>query len=200
MKRTAAVILPLLLAVLCACAAAPTMDLSGYLHERSRLSLPLDVANLFQTQETDGAGYCLPLSDRLTVRLLAEEGGALFECRVLLQKLDLNGETLPHDGETRDAFLQECAAVLRAFCGVSAEDAAATLRALSMEDDAAYRQTGMLTTKLGAYAVRFQSHPLEAAFSVRDERLRVLPSGETPESRPLFDDTTATRTETVPHK
>lgn len=200
MKRTAAVILPLLLAVLCACAAASPMDLSGYLHARSRLSLPLGVADLYQTQETDGAGYCLPLSDRLTLRFLAEKSGALYECRVLLRKRSANGEALPLDYETKDAFLRECSATLQAFCGISAEDAEKTLCALSMEDDASYGQTGILTTKTGAWAVRFQSHPLEAAFSVRDERLCALPTAETPVSRPLFDDTTATRTETVPHK
>lgn len=200
MKRTAAVILPLLLAVLCACAASPTMDLSGYLHARSLLSLPLEITALYQTQEANGAGYCLPLNDRLTVRFLAEASGALYECRVLLRKLDTNGEALPLDNETKDAFLRECSATLQAFCGVSPEDAEATLRALSMEDDASYGQTGMLTTKTGAWAVRFQSHPLEAAFCVRDERLLSLPTAETPVSRPLFDDTTATRTETVPHK
>ena len=200
MKRTAAVILPLLLAVLCACAVSPTMDLSGYLHARRRLSLPLDITALYQTQETDGAGYCLSLSDRLTLRFLAEDDGALYECRVLLRKLGTNGEVLPLDEKIKDAFLCECSATLQAFCSISAEDAETLLAALSMEDDNACAQTGTLTTKTGVWAVRFQSHPLEAAFSVRDERLLPLPTAEIPDSHPRFADTTATRTETVPHK
>ncbi len=199
MKKTA-LLLPLLLAVLCACAVSPTMDLSGYLAARERLSLPLPLDGLFQTGDGDAVAYCLPLSGRLTLRFLAEDGGALYECRVLLRMTEPGGTALPLDRETKEAFLSECAAALRAFCGADEAEALRLLRTLSMEEDAAYGKMGMLTTQTGHYAVRFQVHPLEAAFSVRDEQLRALPTGKTPESRPQFGDTTATRKETVPHR
>ena len=199
LKKTA-LLLPLLLAVLCACAVSPTMDLSGYFAARDRLGSALPMYGLYQTGEETGVSYCLPLSDRLTLRFLAEESGALYECRVLLRMMEPNGAAFVPDGETRNAFLAECAAALRAFCGVDAQTAEVLLQSLAMTDGASYGKTGTLTARTGHCAVRFQSHPLEAAFSVRNEELRTLESGSPPESRPLFGDTTATRKETVPHR
>ncbi len=200
MKRTVLIsVLLLLLAVLCACAAPPTMDLSGFLQNRRSLGAPPDLTRLYRTESADGQQFFLPLGETLSLRLLALETGELYECRVLLQKMTGAGALLPAAAQ-QEAFGRECALTLQAFCGVPAREAAALLRALSVFDPASLQSAGACTTAAGPFALCLQSHPLELAFSVRDTRLRDLPAARMPESRPLFGETAATRSETVPHK
>lgn len=201
MKRTVLLsICFLLLAVLCACAASPTMDLSGFLQSRKALGAPLDPSRLYRTESDDGEQFWLPQSDTLSLRLFAGETGELYECRVLLQKRSPDGTALEPDETEKAAFRAQCAASLQSLCGVSPQEADRLLRSLSVFDDAALTGTGTLTTRIGPFVLKLMSHPLETAFSIRDTRLREEPASFVPESRPLFGDTTATRRETVPHK
>ena len=176
------------------------MDLSGFLQSRKEIGAPLDLTRLYRTESENGEQYYLPVDQTLSLRLLAAETGALYECRVLLQKRDPTGSSLPLNAAAKDAFRAECLLTLRAFCCVSAEEGERLLRALSVFDDAAVQQSGTLTTQSGPFTLTLRAHPLETAFSVRDTRLRELPSSAMPESRPLFGETTATRRETVPHR
>lgn len=201
MKRFALLSLCLLLfAVLCACAVSPGMDLSGFLQTRREIGAPLDPARLYRTESDDGEQFFLPLSQTLSLRLLAAQTGALYECRVLLQKRDLAGGSLPLDAAAADAFRAECAATLRAFCGLAPAEAEQLLRALAVFADDTLEKTGALTVRSGAFVLTLQSHPLETVLSARDTRLREVPPSSVPESRPAFGDTTATRRETVPHR
>lgn len=201
MKRTALLCAALLLlAVLCACATMPVMDLSGFLQTCRELGLPLELSRLYRTEGGEGEQYWLPQSDSLSLRLFAAETGALYECRVLLRRLRDDGAALPLGDAEQDAFLCECSATLQAFCGCSAEEADRLLSALGVCENALSPSAGTLTLAHGSFTLTLQTHPLETAFSVRDTRLREAPTYAVPESRPLFGDTTATRRETVPHR
>lgn len=201
MKRTVLLaVCFLLLTALCSCAAAPTMDLSGFLQNRKDLGQPLGLNSLFRTEDEGDSQYWLPVSGRVSLRLFAVESGDLYECRVLLQKQDLTGTSMRLESAEKDTFRTECHASLRAFCSASAAEAERLLRALSVYEDSALEQTGALSTQYDRFTLTQQSHPLETAFSIRDTRLRELPSAAVPESRPLYGDTTVTRRETVPHK
>lgn len=200
MKRTVCLsVCLLLLAALCACARSPAMDLSGFLQSRRELGAPLDLTRLYRTESGAGEQFWLPLGDALSLRLFAAASGTLYEGRVLLRTMTADGAALPVTAAARDKFRRECAFTLRAFCGVSEEEADRLLRALSVSDAAA-DAAGTLTTQSGPFALSLQAHPLELAFSVRDTRLLALPTAAVPESSPLFGETVATRRETVPHK
>ena len=192
--------LGLLLALLCACAASPTMDLSGFLQNRKALGAPLDLTCLYRVQSDGGESFYLPCAEGVALRLLTLETGELYECRVLLQKTDASGRTMALKQETLNAFLAECAVTLRAFCGMDKDAAENVLQALSLQEADAHQKAGALTMESGRFHLTFRSHPLESLLCVRNRQLMAVPESDPPESRPLFDDTTATRKETVPHK
>ena len=193
-------VLFLLLAMLSACVRTPTMDLSGFLLQRKRNHQPLDFAQVYRLQGETETEYYIPVSDRVSLRLFCLATGELYECRVLLQKLDRSGQPLPLTDDVHRAFLAECRAVMLAFCSFSNEDAEQQLRALSLYEDDVHHKTGMLTGSFGHFTLQLQSHPLETVFSIRHQWLKETDTTVIPESHPLFDETTATRTETVPHR
>lgn len=193
-------VLFLLLSLLCACAQTPTMDLSGFLLQRKRNHQPLDFAQVYQLQNEAETEYYVPVSDRVSLRLFCLATGELYECRVMLQKIDHSGQPLPVTDDVHRAFLAECRAVLHAFCSFSQEEAEKQLHALSLYEDTVHRKTGLLTSIAGPFTLQMQSHPLETVLSVRHNWLKETDTTVMPESHPLFDETTATRKETVPHR
>lgn len=190
----------LLLSLLCACAYAPTMDLSGFLQQRKRLDAPLDTARLYQVSHETQAAYFIPLSDRLSLQLLCLPSGEIYECRVMQRKLGADGKPVAIDEGVHRAFLSECNSTVRAYCFISADETASILRALSVNDPAVHDQTGSSTLQTGHFSVHLISHPLETVLCVRNEWLMESETTCQPESVPLYDDTTATRRETVPHR
>ena len=190
----------LLLAVLCACVHTPTMDLSGFLLQRKRLGAPLDVMRLYQTAGDSGCTYFIPLTDNLSLRLLCLTTGEIYECRVLLRKMNTDGSILTVDSAMMQSFEQECRNVLCGFGSFSADEVDVLSHQLQLSDPAVHRKTGTNTVNLGHFTVQLQLHPLESVFAVRNDWLMETETTLLPESAPLFDDTTATRKETVPHR
>ena len=191
----------LLLAVLCACVHAPTMDLSGFLQQSKQLGMPLDPMQIFQTSAADGeCAYYIQLDDNLSLRLLCLTTGEIYECRVLLQKMQSDGSPVSVNTQMSRGFLSECSAVLCAYASINPEEAQNCLHALSATQETIHEQFGSNTTQLGHFSVQLLVHPLETVLSVRNVQLMEAPTTVLPESSPLYGDTTVTRKETVPHR
>lgn len=190
----------LLLSLLCACAYAPTMDLSGFLQQRKRIEVPLDTGRLYQISHASQADYFIPLTETLSLQCLCLPSGEIYECRVMQRKLGADGKPVMIDEDVHRSFLSECMVTLRAYCFLTTEESESILHALSARDRTIHEKTGTNTLQTGHFTVQLLSHPLETVLSVRNEWLMESETTCQPESVPLFDDTTATRRETVPHR
>ena len=176
------------------------MDLSGYLQQRKQIGKSLDMTGLYRTDSDTEISYFIPLSDCLSMRLVCLATGEIYECRVLLRKMNPDGTENPIDASLHSAFLEECRTQLRAFGSFSQADCESVLQALSLNDKTIHNSYGSQTTPVGHFTVQLSSHPLETAFVIRNEWLMETEPTVMPESVPLFDDTTVTRKETVPHR
>lgn len=190
----------LLLCFLSACADAPTMDLSGYLQQRKQIGKSLDMTGLYRTDSDTEISYFIPLSDCLSMRLVCLATGEIYECRVLLRKMNPDGTENPIDASLHSAFVEECKTQLSAFGSFSKASCETVLRALDLYNKTVHASYGMQTTQSGHFTLQLLSHPLETAFVIRNEWLKETETTVMPESVPLFDDTTVTRKETVPHR
>lgn len=190
----------LLFCVLSACVEAPTMDLSGYLQQRKQIGMPLDIAELYRSGGDEEVSYYIPMGNFLSIRLFCLATGEIYECRVLLRKMNPDGSENPTDALLHSAFLEECRTQMRAFGLFSEADCESVLQALSLNDKTIHNSYGSQTTPVGHFTVQLSSHPLETAFVIRNEWLKETETTVLPESVPLFDDTTVTRKETVPHR
>ena len=190
----------LLFCVLSACVEAPTMDLSGYLQQRKQIGMPLDIAELYRSGGDEEVSYYIPMGNFLSIRLFCLATGEIYECRVLLRKMNPDGTENPIDASLHSAFVEECKTQLSAFGSFSEASCETVLRALDLYNKTVHASYGTQTSQTGHFTLQLLSHPLETAFVIRNEWLKETEPTVMPESVPLFDDTTVTRKETVPHR
>ena len=191
------VVLALLLA---ACRDTGGMDLSLFLERWNRQSATtLSLDDFYLTAQPERSDCFAVLDECLLLRLSGGET-QIDAVRLILSKLQPDGQARSLSGTDRTAFCAAANALLGAYCALSPQQTEELLHTLLPQEDAAFFREGERTADVGDFHFVYLSAPLECVLIVQNRRLRPVVSTSKPEEKPAFDQTTQTRKETVPHK
>ncbi len=186
---------------LCACRERETMDLSGFLAHWNKNSHQTLSYEDFFLEETGTETRCFTLLEpHLLLRLFFDDADRLREVRLILTKAAPDGSARTVEAGERDAFLAAAQSALCAYCMLPSGDAETLLRSLLPAGTVPLSEPGEWTTDADPFHFVLLSTQLETVLCIQSKWLNTLESTHKPESKPPFDATTATRSDTVPHK
>ncbi|MBQ5969857.1 MAG: hypothetical protein IJL52_07030 [Clostridia bacterium] len=202
MKRTVSLLLcAALLMSLCACRAQETIALTEFLARWNRVSdQPLRLEDFFLEDDVQQTRRFALLDGGLLLRLIADGDENLTEARLILPKAAPDGTPLLPTEDQITLFCDAAQAMLCAFCDLSPERANATAAAFGLDQTALVFRQGEQTAQIHLFYLTWLSNALECVFVIDNTRLVEIETTRKPERRQPFDATTATRTDTVPHK
>ena len=134
---------------------------------------------------------------RVLVKAFANENNKLFECRLVISKTDGKNKVTLTEADI-DRFINSCEKTFCAFSGLGVQKSCEVISALEIRKNRS--SLCEKTVREGEYYVVFLSN--EVCFEVMfcNTYLKKIEETQKPESRAVYDMTTNTRTETVPHK
>ena len=199
-------LLAMILTFFSACSESETADFGSFVDRyNSSGGRKLDFS-LVVGEERDGKTvYCFsfPSNDesekKILTKLFENEKKKLSECRIIIAKKDEHGkkEFSPKDAAQ---FLNEAKNALMAFSGFNEEKAKSVLLELGIGKEETFLKNGERKVKADEYYVFSLSNDVAFEVIIYNTWLKKIEETEKPESRPVFDETTKIRTETVPHK
>ena len=205
MKRLSKLLLCLvLLLALCACSENETANIALFAERYNasggeKLSYSLmsavereNVTEYSFVSSSDEAG-----GKKVLVKVFANENKKLFECRLVISKTDGKNKVTLTEADI-DRFINSCEKTFCAFSGFGEEKSRSVISALEIRENCS--SPCEKTVREGEYYVVFLSN--EVCFEVMfcNTYLKKIEETQKPESRAVYDMTTNTRTETVPHK
>lgn len=207
MKRILKIILPVLFFcfLLVGCSKGEFCNPELFFERFSALSGNEIKTESLVTTESEGARVYLfeaAQEDNIktVIKLFSDSQGRIFECRVIISKLDENGKPILLTSKAKEAFLK---AAKQAACALDAslkENADEIFSELFTLDEVSSTNTAEKNAEHKKQRYVFLSN--EAVSSVVIYNAFLCPTEETrkPESKAAFDKTTNVRTQTVPHK
>ena len=196
-----AVLCAVMLLNLCACRAQETIELTEFLARWNRVSeQKLRVKDFYLEDDAAQTRRFALLDGGLLLRLISTNDERLTEARLILPKAEADGSPRVPTEEQTTAFFNAAAALLYALCNFSPERAKATATAFGLDSAALASKQGEQTAMVHPFQLTWLSNTLECAFVIDNTRLVKIETTRKPERKQPFDATTATRTDTVPHK
>lgn len=190
----------------CACGEAETFDMGLFVERYNKSSgLVLSFSDIIGTKNENGEEYSFSFpknsetDKKILIKLFANESKKLYECRIIASKTDGKRKN-DFSAEERERFIFAALCSLRGFSGFSEEKGKSALLRLGLGDEKTFSKAGERTHEDDGYCLVSLSNDLGFEVLIYNTRLKKIEETEKPESRPLFEETTKIRTETVPHK
>lgn len=201
MKKAVSLILCLVIILsFGACVQSEYIDLSVFVERFNKQSpTKISYGDFYIEGNSNEKRWYLPL-ENVSLRLFGGNDNKLSECRVILTKMDKTGKRLNLSDDDYKAFFNNAVYTICAFTEMSNEEATALLNEFTLNKKESFEKEGELTKSCGDYYFVYLSTPLESELLIYNKWLHEIESTLKPESKIPFDMTTATRSETVPHK
>ena len=195
-------IIPLILS-LCACNQSEFVDLGAFVENfcARQTEQTLDLTDFKASSNGDGTIFnCFfPCGDSaVTARLFANPDQKIEQCRIIVPKLDENGNETDLGDEILALFLQTAR---NSVCGLtfcSQEEASRLTDEFRLSDRRVFSEQGELTKEKGDFYYVYLSNSLLSEFIIYNKRLHEIPSTKKPESKAAYGNTANIREETVP--
>ena len=130
-------------------------------------------------------------------KLLADENGRLFECRLVIARTDGQNKVTLLESDI-DRFVESCERVLSAFSGFDSKKSENLISALEIRKSLSSQCEK--TARENEYYCVFLSNEICYEIIMDNTYLKKIEETQKPESRAVYDKTTNIRTETVLHK
>ncbi|MDO4381362.1 MAG: hypothetical protein Q4D20_10865 [Clostridia bacterium] len=198
--------LAIILALFSACSESETIDFGSFVDRyNSSGDRKLDFSEVVGEERDGKTVYCFSFPSnnesgkKILTKLFENENKKLSECRIIIAKKDENGKK-EFSSEDAAQFLNEAKNALMAFSGFNEEKAKSVLLELGIGKEETFLKNGERKTVADEYYVFSLSNDVAFEVIIYNTWLKKVEETEKPESRPIFDETTKIRTETVPHK
>lgn len=208
MKNIFKIIVPLLIIVvfLCACSENETPDMGTFVERYNKNSnVSLLFSDIIGTEKDGGEEYSFSAvsngesGKKILTKLFANKSKKLYECRIVAAKSDGKTKTA-FSAEDRERFFSSVLASFCAFSGLGEEKAKSVILQLGLDKEETFLKSGERTKQADEYYLVSLSNDVAFEVIIYNTWLKKIEETEKPESKPLFEETTKIRTETVPHK
>lgn len=191
----------LLLLSLTACRSQETIELTEFLARwNDTEAQKLAIEDFFLEEDTAFRRRFAVLNHGLLLRVIATTQEQTAEVRLILPKANADGTPKAPTADAVASFDQYAVAMLCAFCDLPDAKAKRIAQSFGLHDPSLPLRQGEQTAELFPFHLTWRSNALECVFVIDNTRLVEIASTEKPERKQPFDATTATRTDTVPHK
>lgn len=208
MKNIFKTIIPILtvVALFCACSETETLDMGTFVERYNKNSnVSLLFSDIIGTEKDNGGEYSFftvsndENGKKILTKLFANKSKKLYECRIVAAKSDGKNKTA-FSAKDRESFFSSALASFCAFSGFGEEKAKNALLSLELDKEGTFLKSGERTAQTDEYYLVSLSNDVAFEVIIYNTWLKKIEETEKPESKPLFEETTKIRTETVPHK
>lgn len=208
MKRAIKIIMPVLILsfLFCACSESETPNAATFVERYNSIeNAKLSFSDIIGSEENGCSVYSFSETSeteqdkKILTKLFADDSKRLYECRIIMAKTDGKNK-LSFSESDWERYFSAAVKTLCAFANLEKEKGESVLFELGAKDGEFFSKNGEKTLETGRFCLVSLSNDAAAEIIIYNTLLKKIGETEKPESRPLFDETTKIRTETVPHK
>ncbi len=208
MKKTLKifVLLFFIMTLFSACSESETTDAGTFVERYAKIcGFPFGFSNVVASEKDGETKYSFIDSNdenkgkKILATMLENKSKKLYECRITIAKSD-GKKKAEFSRQDRERYFSACLKVLRAFSNFDEEKAKSALLQLGIDKEDTFIKNGERTLKTDEYYLVSIGNDAAAEVIIYNTYLKRIEETEKPESKPVFDETTKIRTETVPHK
>ncbi len=166
------------------------MDLSGFVYNYNEVSAAKTELTEFFFEDGEIREFKL-IKDNILLTLKEGPDGKISECRVMMTKLNENGEESKNVSIDSKNFLYILKNTLRAFCGYDENSAEAIIDEFSLNEPGNLMKEGELTKKQGNFYFVYYSTQLVCQMMVYNTYLTEIEPTEKPAKSITNPETTA---------
>ncbi|MBR5438453.1 MAG: hypothetical protein IKV21_05995 [Clostridia bacterium] len=192
----------LLLSMTSACAREEFSDLLGFMENFGYGNITVE--DFICETDADGQDSYYTLfsenNSSVMLKLIADKENKIGEVRIYLAKYDENASKKNIQTQDINLFIDVTLSSIETFTHCSKDEAEEIADQMRLFDKNTYLSEGELTKTKNHFHYVYHSSSLGSEFIIYNTYITQVQQTEKPESKPMFGDTTNTRTETAPTK